>query len=107
MQLKKLTFLGVGVAVIILPLFLNSCTPKVTEEQLAKLQELRKQERTLTDELDKKKKEKPGLEAELRSRMSELNDCTSRKDYIKQKLDKWPDVWPDYKPEPPAQPEAK
>jgi chromosome segregation ATPase len=79
-------------------IFFTSCTPKVTEEQLAQLKELREKERSLTELISKRKQEKSKLEAELRARQNELKKCNDDKDFVKQKLSEWPNCWPDWKP---------
>jgi len=93
---------GIGSLIICGALFFTSCTPKITEEQLKQLKELKAQERQFTDDIQKKKDEKAKLESELNSRKSELKKCNDEVDYIKQKLATWPDIWPDWKPEPPV-----
>jgi septal ring factor EnvC (AmiA/AmiB activator) len=61
--------------------------------------ELRASERSLNDDIQKKRDEKAKLESELNARKSELKKCNDEVDYIKQKLAVWPDIWPDWKPE--------
>lgn len=96
MNTKRL--FGTGFAAVMLAgaMFVSSCSNKITEEQLAKLKELRHQEKNLTESLQKKKAENAALEKEIRARKSELNDCSKTSDFIKQKLAQWPNVWPDY-----------
>jgi septal ring factor EnvC (AmiA/AmiB activator) len=91
----KLGLTSVLAAVI----FFTSCTPQITEEQLAKMKELREKERSLNEMISKRKKEKSKLEAELRARQNELKKCNDDKDFVKQKLSEWPNCWPDWKPE--------
>jgi septal ring factor EnvC (AmiA/AmiB activator) len=100
-MLKKsfITKIGVSSLLVAFVLFVSSCTSKITEEQLQQLNELRKQERSLTEMIDKKKQQKSRLEQELKSRQVELDDCTKKKEFVQDKLSKWPDIWPDYKPE--------
>jgi septal ring factor EnvC (AmiA/AmiB activator) len=90
---------GIGSIVICAALFLGSCTPKITDEQKKQLMELRASERSLNDDIQKKRDEKAKLESELNARKSELKKCNDEVDYIKQKLAVWPDIWPDWKPE--------
>ncbi|MBM2813401.1 MAG: hypothetical protein HW421_163 [Ignavibacteria bacterium] len=102
MRLKKLLKLGVvfcGALVLLI-----SCN-KITEQQLAQLKELRAKEKSLQEEINKKKPEKASLETEVAARKKEYDDCASRRDFIKQKLATWPDAWPDWKPAPPPEPE--
>ncbi len=91
-------FLSVG-TVLAVSYFFTACTPKVTEEQLLKLKQLKDKERELTSQIAAKKNEKASLEKELQARLGELKDCQKESDYIKSKLTNWPDVWPDWKPE--------
>lgn len=93
-MLKK-RLLPLGAIVITAGLFLGGCSNKITEEQLAQLKELRKQDKSLTEMLNKKKDEKKKLQNEINARTTELNDCAKKRDYIKSKLSQWPNVWPD------------
>ena len=87
-----------GSAVLVSSLMLYNCTSMVTEEQLAQLDELRKAEKSLTNEIAEKKSEKAGLQKELKSRQAE---------FVKGKLSQWPNVWPDWSPEPKEEPEVE
>lgn len=91
-------FLSVG-TVLAVSYFFTACTPKVTEEQLAKLKQLKEQEKSLTSQIAAKKNDKASLEKELQARLAELKECQKESDFIKSKLANWPDVWPDWKPE--------
>jgi Tfp pilus assembly protein PilO len=91
-------FMSVG-TVLAVSYFFTACTPKVTEEQLTKLKQLRGQERDLTSQIAAKKNDKASLEKELQARLAELKECQKESDFIKSKLTNWPDVWPDWKPE--------
>jgi len=107
-MLKSRLFSGVGIgALIITATLFTSCSNKITEEQLLQLKELRKQDRSLTEMIDKKKAEKSKLEGELNARKGELNKCNDENDYMKKKLASWPDIWPDWKPAPPPTEEVK
>lgn len=61
------------------------------------LRELRKQQSSLTESINKKKDEKSRLERELNARKAELKDCQEKTQFVKDKLAKWPDIWPDWK----------
>lgn len=91
--------LGVGAIMFASSASFMSCTSMITEEQLAQLQELRKQEKSLKQEINTTKGDITNIEGEIRSRQSELDDCTKKADFIKTKLGQWPNVWPDYTPE--------
>ncbi len=80
--------------------FAIGCTPKINEEQLAKLRELRTESARLTSEIQKKESEKSRLERELASRKSETKDCNDKKAFLVEKLNN-PTPWPNYPPPPP------
>lgn len=95
---KNLTRLGIITISLITIVTLSSCSFKITDEQLAQLQELRRQERSLQDGIANKKAELGRIKDEINMRNTELKSCQSELDLIKQRLSKWPDVWPDYTP---------
>lgn len=100
MKIKSLvTTFGISSALIVSSVFLTNCTSKITEQQLAQLQELRREESRLTQEISKKKSEKDGLDREVSARQAEVKKCNDEMDFIKKKLSQWPNVWPDYSPE--------
>ena len=102
--MQKSNFLsatGIGTLVIAGGLFFASCAPKITDEQLAQLKDLRKQEKNLTEQISKSKAEKSKLEGELNARKAELKRCDDEVSFIKSKLATWPDIWPDWKPQQP------
>ena len=90
--------LGISSAILITSFVLSSCTCKISEEDYNKLQELRKQERTLTQDISKKKDDKAAIDRELKARQSEVNKCNEDRDFVQKKLSQWPNVWPDYVP---------
>ena len=101
MRLKSFkTYLGISSTALILSLSLSNCTCKISEEDYNKLQELRKEERSLTAEISKKKDDKSAIDRELKARQAELNKCNEDKDFVQKKLTQWPNVWPDYVPQP-------
>jgi uncharacterized protein (DUF3084 family) len=83
---------------------LASCSSKITEEQLAKLRDLRQKEQTLTQQIRAKKDERSRLQSEVNARRAELDKCAKDKAFVQSKLAQWPDVWPDWKdtPTPPT-----
>lgn len=95
---KNLTRISVFAISTLAIVTLSSCSFKITEEQLAQLQELRRQERSLQDGIANKKAELSRIKDETNMRKTELKNCQSELDLIKQRLSKWPDVWPDYSP---------
>ena len=90
---------GFGTLVLASAMFLSSCSNKITEEQMAQLDGLRRDEAKLNESLSKVRSEKSRLESELNARKAELKKCDDEVAFIKSKLATWPDVWPDWKPE--------
>lgn len=80
------------------------CSSKITDEQLAKMKELRAKEQTLTQQIRSKRDEKSRLQSELSARKAELDKCAKDRAFVQSKLAQWPDVWPDWKDTPPAAP---
>jgi len=109
MNIKKFFYaLGLSTLLIAGTSVFHGCTPMITDEQKAQLNNLRKQESDLNDDISKAKKDKAALEAELNSRKTEYNKCNETRELIKQRLANFPDgAWPDWKPEPPKQEEVK
>lgn len=95
---KLATVIGMSSVILLSSMSFTGCTPKITEEQLARLQELRKQERQINADMAAKQNEISKIEGEIKSRQSELNDCNKDMEFVKEKLAKWPNVWPDYTP---------
>jgi predicted nucleic acid-binding Zn-ribbon protein len=92
-KFSKSKFLSIiALAVLVLS---ASCTPMITQEQLAKLKQLRSDEVRINDEIANVNKDTQKVQNELNSRMSELKDCNDKKDYITKKLANWPNIWPD------------
>jgi chromosome segregation ATPase len=79
-------------------LILTNCTCKISEEDFNKLQDLRRQEASLNEDIAKKRNEKGNLEKELASRESEAKKCKEDQDFVQNKLAQWPNVWPDWSP---------
>lgn len=94
-KMVKTTAAAVFIAVS--SVFLTDCTSMVTEEQLATLQDLRRQEATLQDDITKAKNTLTSLKSELSKSQAELKDCNEQTSFVKEKLSQWPDVWPDSK----------
>ncbi|MBN8574670.1 MAG: hypothetical protein ACK5C0_14665 [Candidatus Kapaibacterium sp.] len=69
------------------------CTPKITEEQLAKLRELRTESARLETEIKKQEADKAKIDRELASRQKDLKDCEDKRNFVNQKLSQWPNVW--------------
>jgi len=101
MKLSKfVSSFGIGSIAVAIAITLSSCTPKITEEQMQLLKELRGKDASLTESIQKKQGEKRKLEQEVNARKSELKKCQDDKAFIMDKLSKWPNCWPDYTPEP-------
>lgn len=75
---------------------LASCSSKITEEQLAKMRELRQREQTLMQQIRAKKDEKSRLQSEVNARRAELDKCSKDRAFVQSKLAQWPNVWPDW-----------
>ncbi|MDC1067852.1 hypothetical protein OAQ99_01695 [Candidatus Kapabacteria bacterium] len=76
-------------------LLLSSCTSYITQEQLATLQELRKQEASLKEKLANTNSEIDKIKAELKDIQAQAKDCDSKKSFVEEKLKQWPNVWGD------------
>ncbi len=79
------------------------CTSKISEEQLAQIQDLKRKEAMLKDEIQKKKIDITQLRSEIHKRQSTVDDCQKRLEFVKSKLAQWPNVWPEVKPLVPRQ----
>lgn len=105
MKIKKLSSVLIAfVLFVIAGLAISSCSNKITEEQLIQIKELRKSERALDDKIASQKTELSEIEKELAARKAVLDDCNKRQEYVRNKLNSWPNIWPDWSPEPPAAP---
>lgn len=101
MKIKKIgSLISVSVMVVGVGIVLSSCTCKIKEDQLSKLAELRKQEKTLTSDITEMQNSKAKVDRELQAISSEYKDCDGRREIVKQRLSSWPNIWPDYTPEP-------
>ena len=101
MKIKKVkSLIHSGIAVVVAGFILSSCTCKIKDDQLAKLAELRRQEKSLNSEIADLQTAKARVDRELQTRTTEYNDCDGRRDIVKQRLSAWPNIWPDYTPEP-------
>ncbi len=91
---------GLSITSVILStvFIMSSCTPKITEEQMMQLKELRNKEKSLTEMIARKKQEKKNLESEVNARKAELKKCQDDKAFVTGKLSQWPNCWPDYTP---------
>lgn len=96
MKLKSLV--SISSAIFLSAMFLASCTSMITEEQMLQLQDLRKKERTLNQDISNKQTEISKIEKELNARKAEADNCNKETEFVKQKLSQWPNVWPDYIP---------
>ncbi len=99
MQLKGLASkLSITSAIVISIFFFTNCTSMITEDQMSQLEELRHQESSLSDQIKKANNEVSKMKSELNARHAELKKCKEDREFITNKLGKWPLVWPDYKP---------
>ena len=96
MKLKKMvSVLGLTMSLMLSSSLLTDCTSKITEEQMAQLQDLRRRESQLNQNISTKNAEISKVEQELNARKSELTNCQKDREFVKQKLAQWPNVWPD------------
>lgn len=96
MKFKKMvSVVGITMSLMLSSSLLTDCTSKITEEQLMQLQDLRKRESQLNQEISTKSAEISKVEKELNARKSELDNCQKDREFVKQKLAQWPNVWPD------------
>ena len=89
-KIGKKTLLCCGLAASLVAV---GCTPKITDEQLAKIRELRSECARLETDIKKAESDKSRLDRELASRQKELKDCEDKKSFVNEKLSKWPNVW--------------
>ncbi|NQW28932.1 MAG: hypothetical protein HQ472_00275 [Ignavibacteria bacterium] len=85
-------FAAIGAVIV-----LSSCTCKIKDEQKAMINQLRADEKQLTADIEKAEKDKTRINNELASREGEVRKCTERKNFVQDKLNKFPDMWPDWK----------
>jgi len=96
MKLKKyVSIIGICSVMVLSSSLLTDCTAKITDEQLMKLQELRKKESQLNQEISGKQSEISKIERELSSKKAELDNCQKDREFVKKKLSQWPNVWQD------------
>ncbi|MCK5741352.1 MAG: hypothetical protein KAH48_03975 [Chlorobi bacterium] len=94
--------IGLTTLAVAATISMNSCTPMITEEQQMKINELKTQERQLTEGLSSKKREISKLNSEVSARNAELKKCKDDTEFVQSKLASWPNSWPDWKPEVPV-----
>ncbi len=94
----NMTSLILGIFVIAFALTNTGCTPKISDEQLLKLRELKEQAARLESDIKKKETEKSALEKEVSARQAEAKQSQQNKEFIQQKLQTWPNSWPDFVP---------
>ncbi len=101
MKIKKFrSLISTGVLVVVAGFIFSGCTCKIKDDQLSKLAELRRQEKSLNSEISDLQNAKAKVDRELQTRKSEYNDCNGKRDIVKQRLSVWPNIWPDYTPQP-------
>jgi len=95
-SIKSLLFTGGLIATT----FSFSSCDNVTEEQLAQLEELRREESSLKDKISDVNSEASKLKMELRDVNKDLDKCNKDRKFVEDKLKSWPNVWPDWNPNP-------
>ena len=99
MEIKKLkSVVSAGLVVVVSGVMLSSCTCKVKDDQLAKLAELRRQERSINSDITTQQNTIARLNGELATRTAEVTDCSGKLEIVKQRLAAWPNIWPDWTP---------
>jgi len=86
-----------ALAGLIATVALAGCSSKITDEQLARLRQLRQQENTLQQQIRQKRDEKSRLQGEINRLRADLDQCSKDRAFVQGKLAQWPDVWPDWK----------
>lgn len=81
---------------------LAGCSSKITDEQLARIRQLRQEESTLRQQIKSKQDEKSRLQGEINRLRADLDQCSKDRAFVQSKLAQWPDVWPDWKYVPPT-----
>jgi peptidoglycan hydrolase CwlO-like protein len=98
---KVVSTLGMTSIIAGATLFATGCTPMMTEEQKLELDRLQKMERSLNADIKSKKSELSKLQQEVKARQAELKKCQEDTEFVKSKLSSWPNSWPDWSPAPP------
>ncbi len=100
MKFKKISSLILLTAIFSSSVIMTSCSCKVTDEQLAQIAELRRQQKAVSAEITSTQNEKSKMNRELQNRKTEADNCNKKRDIVKQRLNQWPNIWPDYTPQP-------
>ena len=79
-------------------LLITDCTSKITQEQLQQLQELKRKESSISDQISQYSSEIGKLREELKQLQAKAKECEENKAFVEDKLKSWPDVWPDWTP---------
>ncbi len=85
-------------AILFSAFFLTNCGCDISEEQLARIGELRREMSRVEDETKNAKREISKLESEVSARQKEAEKCEQDRKFIEDKLKNWPNVWPDWTP---------
>jgi len=87
MKFKKLrALLSVAIMIAITSVMLTSCKCKIKDNQLERIAELRRQERSLQSEIQDKQNQKSRVDSELNREKSQLDDCNKKLEIVKQRL---------------------
>lgn len=85
----------------------TNCTPMVTEEQLARLDGLRRDMRRKEDSISLMKKENGDLQSEINALQKKVDNCNDIRNFIQNKMQQWPNVWPSDVKWPAEEPEVE
>jgi len=87
-------FLATGVSVLFLAFLLTDCTSMITQDQLAKMEDLRRREASIKSNISKVDSEISALRNEMKSLQGEVDKCKKDTEFVNGKLSNWPNVWP-------------
>lgn len=86
--------LAITLFALVAPFLFADCTPMITDEQKLMLQELRRKESSLNDEISKINSMNLKYESEIKGIQSQADDCNKKRQFVEDKLKNWPNVWP-------------
>jgi outer membrane murein-binding lipoprotein Lpp len=108
--MKQRHSVALALAAIGTALTMTSCC-NISDEQLAKIRQLRAEEKQLTADIQKAETDRSKIQNELSSRLGEVRKCNERLSFVQDKKSKWPNVWQNWDPtvpvEEPAAPTPK
>jgi outer membrane murein-binding lipoprotein Lpp len=100
--MKQRHSVALALAAIGTALVMTSCC-NISDEQLAKIRQLRAEEKQLTADIQKAESDRSKIQTELSSRQGEVRQCNQRLSFVQDKKSKWPNVWPSWDPTVPVE----